>query len=169
MKLKGGVEQAACILVILATQVEGQPVKSDVISSRLHVSSSYLKKVMRKLVVHNLIKSVSGTNGGFTLARPIEDVTALDLFDAIEGTEDFLQLDGLFQRTFPESKVTEIGEKVFQESFLSAQSSYRNELAKFPLKEMLSEITGFENLALYDWNQSIAKEVSSTEGKGDAR
>ncbi|MDQ0207622.1 Rrf2 family transcriptional regulator [Alkalicoccobacillus murimartini] len=166
MKVKGGVEQAACILVILATQVEDRPVKSDVISSRLNVSSSYLKKVMRKLVVHKLIQSVSGTNGGFTMARPIDELTALDLFNAIEGSGDFLQLDGLFQRTFPESDITDKGEQIFKDGFLKAQISYRETLGQLSLKEMLLQITGFETLRFYDWNQENPADAEATEEKG---
>ncbi|WP_197284205.1 Rrf2 family transcriptional regulator [Bacillus sp. JCM 19041] len=44
MKIKSGVEQAVCILVILATQSDKQHVKSETISTRLNVSPSYLKK-----------------------------------------------------------------------------------------------------------------------------
>ncbi|TSB47652.1 Rrf2 family transcriptional regulator [Alkalicoccobacillus porphyridii] len=172
MRVKGGVEQAACILVILATQIKDVPVKSDVISERLQVSSSYLKKVMRKLVVHNLIQSVSGTNGGFTLARPIEEVTALELFEAIEGTDEFLQLDGVFQRTFPESSFLDKGEEIFKDAFLSAQQSYRERLADFTLEEMLKQITGFKQLELHDWNQTTPQIWSLNtflKGAGDTK
>lgn len=172
MRVKGGVEQAACILVILATQIKGVPVKSDVISDRLQVSPSYLKKVMRKLVVHRLIQSVSGTNGGFTLARPMDEVTALDLFEAIEGSDEFLQLDGVFQRTFPESSFIDKGEEVFQDAFRSAQQSYRMKLADFSLEEMLKQITGFNQLELYDWNQANPNNISFhtiMKGAGDTK
>nr|WP_252311617.1 Rrf2 family transcriptional regulator [Sinobaca sp. H24] len=63
--MKTGVEQAACILAMISTQEEHKLVSSDVISSKLKVSSSYLKKMLRKLVVHELIVSVPGNQGGF--------------------------------------------------------------------------------------------------------
>ena len=54
MKMKSGVEQAICILIMLATQIDQRPIKSAILSKRLSVSDSYLKKVMRSLVVSGL-------------------------------------------------------------------------------------------------------------------
>ncbi|EUJ19060.1 RrF2 family transcriptional regulator [Listeria aquatica] len=69
MKLTRSLEQAVCIITLLSTQDSTVPLASDVISKRLQVSSSYLKKIMRKLVVKDIIRSVSGNNGGFSLAK----------------------------------------------------------------------------------------------------
>lgn len=100
MKIKSGVEQAVCILVILATQTGQQHVKSDTISARLRVSPSYLKKIMRKLVISKLITSVPGNSGGFALAKSPEAITMLDILEAIEGTSPFFQTEGLIQYVF---------------------------------------------------------------------
>ncbi|MDQ7862201.1 Rrf2 family transcriptional regulator [Peribacillus frigoritolerans] len=69
MQLTKGVEQAICIIVILSTQDKNVPLSSNEISRRLEVSPSYLKKIIRKLVVKQIITSVPGNNGGLTLAK----------------------------------------------------------------------------------------------------
>ncbi len=42
MKVKSGMEQAICILIMLATQKDQLPIKSYTFSARLGVSDSYL-------------------------------------------------------------------------------------------------------------------------------
>lgn len=51
MKISKSLEQATFVLLMLALQKEHWPIKSIVFSQRLGVSDSYLKKVLRKLVV----------------------------------------------------------------------------------------------------------------------
>ncbi|WP_161993108.1 RrF2 family transcriptional regulator [Sediminibacillus terrae] len=158
MRIKSGVEQAVSILVILATQSEEQPVKSDIISARLKVSPSYLKKVMRKLVVNQLITSVSGNQGGFSLARPANDITMLDILDAIEGTDPFLQVDGLIQSVFPETELAVKGEELFTDVFLEAQMSYRETLQTVTLEAVLEQTIGTSDFRLVDWNKEMGKQ-----------
>lgn len=79
MKLTSGVEQAICIIVLLSTQDSSAPLASDLIRKRLDVSPSYLKKITRKLIVKGLITSVSGNNGGITLAKRPEEISALEI------------------------------------------------------------------------------------------
>ncbi|STY43330.1 DNA-binding transcriptional regulator IscR [Listeria grayi] len=69
MKLKNGIEQTICILIMLETQDKAKPLKSYTISERLGISDSYLKKVMRQLVVAGLVTSEAGKDGGFILAK----------------------------------------------------------------------------------------------------
>jgi Rrf2 family protein len=45
----------------------------------------YLAKVLKQLVSAGILTSVSGVNGGFRLARPASQITALDVVTAIDG------------------------------------------------------------------------------------
>ena len=85
MQLTKGFEQAACIMALLATQNRGIPLSSHVIHTRVSSSQTYLKKIMRKLVVGGLLTSASGNSGGFSLAREPEDITLLQIVSAVEG------------------------------------------------------------------------------------
>ena len=62
MKVKNSVEQAICLLIMIAHSDEGIPLKSYNISESLGVSDSYLKKIIRQLVVAGLIASEAGKN-----------------------------------------------------------------------------------------------------------
>ena len=49
MEINKSVEQAIYVLLILALQKDGEPLKSRVLSAHLKVSDSYLKKILMKL------------------------------------------------------------------------------------------------------------------------
>jgi len=68
----------------LAKREDG-PVTSREIASRFEISAAHLAKVMQRLVKVELLRSVRGPRGGFTLNRDPESVTLLEIFEAIEG------------------------------------------------------------------------------------
>lgn len=55
----------------------------------LHVSQSYLGKILQKLVHKDFLKSITGPGGGFALARPTSEITLLDLLLAVDGMKAF--------------------------------------------------------------------------------
>ena len=84
MKINKSVERAIFVLLMLALQLEHKPVKSSILSSKLEVSDSYLKKILRQLVVAELITSNASKDGGFQLAKSIEEITLYDVYAAVE-------------------------------------------------------------------------------------
>ncbi|MFQ9073440.1 MAG: Rrf2 family transcriptional regulator [Faecalibacillus faecis] len=90
MRIRKSFEQAICILLLIGTS-EG-PLKSHELSKKLDVSDSYLKKVTRQLVVAGLITSKASKLGGFILNKKMNDISFLDIFEAIEGKENLLKL-----------------------------------------------------------------------------
>ncbi len=153
MKMKMGVEQAACILAMISTQEEHKLVSSDVISAKLQVSPSYLKKMLRKLVVHQLIVSVPGNQGGIKLTRPPNEITIYDVFVAIEESGPFIELNGLIPQAFPESEVAPEGEKMLKDIFAEAQENYFSTLKKVTVADVLKQIIGTAQFRVVDWNQ----------------
>lgn len=72
------------------------------ISDELGLSFHFLTKIFQKLTQTGLLRSFRGPNGGVALARPAEDITLLDLVQAIDGpalfTECVLGLPGCGER-----------------------------------------------------------------------
>ena len=86
MKLSIGWEQAVYVLLMLNLLSE-HSVMTSTLSDRLNVSDSYLKKIIKALVKEGLVNSSTGKNGGFSLNKPLNQITFYDVFLAIEGRD----------------------------------------------------------------------------------
>jgi len=89
------VVQADPNLVAMASTREDKRMRLSAgeIASALNVSEAHLAKVMQRLARAGLVRSVRGPNGGYTLARPSDEIALLDVYEAVEGplsTDDCL-------------------------------------------------------------------------------
>lgn len=136
MKLKNSVEQAICLLIMIAHSDEKTPLKSYNISKSLGVSDSYLKKIIRQLVVAGLITSEAGKKGGVSLKKSPDKITLLDIFEAIEGKEPFARATGLVERVFLNElkEIKEQKQAMILEAFNQAEKSYKEKLKKITLQ-----------------------------------
>jgi Rrf2 family protein len=57
---------------------------SETIAARTKVPQGYLSKILRDLVLAELICSQRGPNGGFSLAKPPEEISLLDVINAVD-------------------------------------------------------------------------------------
>ena len=55
------------------------------IARATNASENHLSKVLQRLVKANLLKSVRGPKGGFSLNKSPEQISFLDIYQAIEG------------------------------------------------------------------------------------
>ncbi len=77
------------------------------IAASLNASHAHLSKVMRQLVVAELVTSERGPGGGFVLARSAEEITLLDIYRVIEG--EFPTADCLFKKPVCDGKCCIMG------------------------------------------------------------
>ena len=135
MKTRGSFEQAICIVILVGAS--NSPIKSHELSEKLDVSDSYLKKVTRQLVVADLITSKASKLGGFILKKKLKDISLLDIFDAIEGKEQFVQTTHLVEKVFdPSLKVEEIESQII--NYLNdAEVQYRQKLREITLDQIV--------------------------------
>ena len=140
MKIKGSLEQAVCILLVIAHTRGHAPVKSYTLSERLGLSDSYLKKIMRQLVVAGLVDSEAGKKGGFVLKRAPKNISLLDVFEAIESTAPFLSTTNLVDKVFQKEKMIAHEKKQQIISvFTRAEQAYRQSLSQFTLDHVVAE------------------------------
>lgn len=140
MKIKGSLEQAVCILLVIAHTRGHAPVKSYTLSERLGLSDSYLKKIMRQLVVAGLVDSEAGKRGGFVLKKAPKNISLLDVFEAIESTAPFLSTTNLVDKVFPKEKmIAHEKEQQIISVFTRAEQAYRHSLSQFTLDHVVAE------------------------------
>jgi len=70
--------------VVTIANADGQPMVSADIAKATDVPMGYLYKVLQQLGRSDLVHSQRGLKGGFTLAKPPEKITLLDVINAIE-------------------------------------------------------------------------------------
>ncbi len=58
------------------------------VASEMGASKNHLAKVLQQLVKHSFLKSVRGPSGGFILNKPPDQISILELYEAIEGKID---------------------------------------------------------------------------------
>jgi Rrf2 family nitric oxide-sensitive transcriptional repressor len=72
-------------LIYLSVLNTEDPVSPKRIAAELDQSPSYLSKITGQLVKANLLTAHRGVHGGVTLSRSPEDVTLLDIVQALQG------------------------------------------------------------------------------------
>lgn len=56
------------------------------IAERLDISENYLEQLMARLKKNNLVTSIRGAQGGYTLAKKAEEITIGEILRALEGS-----------------------------------------------------------------------------------
>ena len=77
------VDYALRAMVYLSDQ-DSTPRTSEQIAAVTCVPQAYLSKVMNSLSRAELVRSQRGLHGGFALARPADEITILDVVNAVE-------------------------------------------------------------------------------------
>lgn len=140
MKLKNSVEQAICLLIMIAHSDEKTPLKSYNISKSLGVSDSYLKKIIRQLVVAGLITSEAGKKGGVSLKKSSDKITLLDIFEAIEGKEKFIETTHLVDKVFDPALNIQHTEDIIIHHLDAAENQYKQKLKEINLGEITNYV-----------------------------
>lgn len=71
--------------VQLAIANPGQPVPCSRLAAQGQMPERFLLQVLRSLVTHGILQSTRGVDGGYHLHRPPEDISLLDIIEAIDG------------------------------------------------------------------------------------
>ncbi len=71
-------------VVMLAYHQESGPVGNGVLAENAKIPPSYLAKILQGLVKTGVVASRRGAKGGFTLSKGPEEITLLDVVNAVE-------------------------------------------------------------------------------------
>src|SRR5579885_2136089 len=109
MKLTRASSYALHAVAYMATQKQqDKPVASHHIAQARGIPERFLLKVLKPLVSARVLLSIKGPNGGYRLARPANDITLLEILEAVDGPirgntpQGFADKDHHFRRRLDE-------------------------------------------------------------------
>jgi Rrf2 family transcriptional regulator, iron-sulfur cluster assembly transcription factor len=70
------------VLSLAQISQEGKPVSIKSIAEKEDISAEFLEQIFFKLRKANVIRSVRGPGGGFFFARPLDEITLMDIIEA---------------------------------------------------------------------------------------
>ncbi len=98
MKLPDSTEWALHSAVSLALLGERGTASAAALAQYYDVPPAYLAKQLKAMVRAGILASTTGPRGGFRLAKPAQQVTLLDIVQAIDGTSAPYQCQEIRQR-----------------------------------------------------------------------
>jgi Rrf2 family protein len=164
--LTAGVEYGLHCLLWLAG-ASGTALSSRDLGELQGVSSSFLAKIFPKLEKAGIVTASEGIRGGYLLARRPEDISVLDVVDAIEGRKPLFDCQEIRGRCVVfEGRPPEWASKgvcAVHATMLRAEKAMRASLAK----ETLADIgKSFASVAPPEFSEDVSKWI---EGKAHAR
>ena len=152
MHLTKSTEQAIFIMVMLYTQDRHVYLSSKEISQRLDISPTYLKKIMRRLVVNDLIKANTGVGGGYKYKNS-KKVTLYDIYVALNGeTEIFVLGTDYVAKIFEGALDIEYRYKEYLKKVDFVNKSIKKSLQKITIDDIVYDILGENSKVRLDWN-----------------
>jgi Rrf2 family protein len=85
MRLSARSEYGLLALVDLATNADGRPVAARELAASRGIPAAFLEQLLADLRRAGIVRATRGAQGGFALARSADEISALDIVEALEG------------------------------------------------------------------------------------
>ena len=86
MKYSRATDYALHTMMFLVQSTPSEAISVLKLAEKQQVSPTYLSKILTKLVKAGMVESLPGMNGGYKLKSNWEEISFLDVIQAIEGT-----------------------------------------------------------------------------------
>jgi Rrf2 family protein len=85
MRLTRASSYALHAVAFMAAQKKNRPIPSHIVARARGIPERFLLKVLKPLVSARLLVSVKGPNGGYRLARSPNQISLLEIVEAVDG------------------------------------------------------------------------------------
>ena len=152
MHLTKSTEQAICIMVMLYLQDRHVFLNSKEISQRLNISPTYLKKIMRKLVVNDLVKANTGIGGGYKY-KSNKKVTLYDVYVALnDEVEIFASKTDYVSKIFEGALVVDKRYSKYLKKVNTVNKAIKSSLEEITIENLVEDILEENSKIRLDWN-----------------
>jgi len=108
-------------------------VQAGEVARCVNIPGAYAAKVLTQLARANLLRSDRGPRGGFRLVRPPEEITLLNIVEAVDGT---IESDS---SGINASSSSEASLRAIDRAFQSAVDSVRQSLEQYTIADLLQQ------------------------------
>jgi Rrf2 family protein len=129
MKLSRTVEYAVKAMLQLSQTQHGAPVPCSQLAAKGDMPERFLLQILRNLVTHGLLHSTRGVVGGYALERSLDQVSLLEIIEAIEGP--------ITSGTPSAVGLPDKAQLMLCEALTSVTENVRRELAAIKLSQLL--------------------------------
>ncbi|MCY1242998.1 HTH-type transcriptional regulator IscR [compost metagenome] len=151
-------------MIDLAMRQDQGPVTLAGISQRQKISLSYLEQLFGKLRRHEIVESVRGPGGGYSLARKAEDVTVADIIIAVDEPLDATQCGGKGNCNGDDGS----GRCMTHELWATLNQKMVEYLDSVSLKNLVDQQRERQPAAvLHDMREDAAQPAAAVRGKAD--
>jgi Rrf2 family protein len=85
MQITRQADYAVRAILYLARQGSGMRVSTAQVAQEQHIPPTFLAKIISQLSTAGVVRATRGARGGITLARPPEEISLLEIVEAIDG------------------------------------------------------------------------------------
>ncbi len=121
MRISTSIRYALLAAGYIAQNKDEGIIMSQTISNKYKIPWEYLLKIMQELVRANILRSKRGPRGGFSLARPLNKITLLNIIEAVDGPMDISV--GLTEDA-PRDKFAKKAEGAYDKVIAQARAAY---------------------------------------------
>ena len=152
MHLTKSTEQAICIMVMLYLQDRHVFLNSKEISQRLNISPTYLKKIMRRLVVNDLVKANTGIGGGYKY-KSNKKVTLYDVYVALnDEVEIFALKTDYVSKIFEGALAVDKRYSKYLKKVNTVNKAIKSSLEEITIENLVEDILEENSKIRLDWN-----------------
>lgn len=73
------------VRIVYCLAASGKRMDAKTVAENTGVTLRFSLKIMRKLVGSGIIRSYKGTQGGYEIAKPLDEVSMYDIIETVEG------------------------------------------------------------------------------------
>ncbi len=128
MKFSRTVGYAVRATIHLARSDSPSPIPCSQLASEGKMPERFLLQILRNLVMHGILKSSRGVDGGYTLTKSPDQITLLEIIEAIEGPVGLSDVGEGF---------AEVTGTRLQEALTGAAATYRKQLEAITFAQLI--------------------------------
>lgn len=142
MELSSRFPVAVQILIIIAWCPEDVKVTSRLLAVSVNTNPALIRRIMGYLKKYGLITIAAGT-GGAKLAKPAEEISLLDVYRAVELTEEN-ELFGIHETPNPFCPIGSRINEVLKHPLDEAKKAVEESLRKVIIRDLINEFPAFD-------------------------